>query len=272
MAKIQQLQTLLNQIQGNLNSIQNATKIIQAQQNDALGTLVYVEKFITKLNGEPSDCLYQRCLKPTTPAPPTTPTTPAPTTPPSPCLNYACPDDVTGATYCRVDNSTNKAFCTNCIGDFDGYSHCDTVACSASGTAFVPSSAGNATWYSSGYNSTSPVNSTVPAGSNCVYNLQGKFKTDATFSLLCLQSGKVTITFKSADGGFSQDIAATSNLRSLNNVLSKAENGTITLKSTTADPTFCAIPLTKAAASSADWEDGQEVEKKNGFFSWLMGY
>uniref|UniRef100_A0A1I7U8V6 CUB domain-containing protein n=1 Tax=Caenorhabditis tropicalis TaxID=1561998 RepID=A0A1I7U8V6_9PELO len=276
-AKIKELQSLLDQIQGNLNFIQNATKTIQTQQNDAAATLIFVERFISGIQSEPSTCLYQRCLKPTTPAPPTTTTAPPPTTSPSPCANFTCPADPAGT--CQLDSS-NKAYCPNCIWNWDGYNHCDSVACSASGTNFTLDANGNGTWLSTGYNKSDSSSSVIPANSNCVWNLPSvTFQlstgtTDPPFTLKCLASQTVTIRFTSADGSFYQEIASTTSVRSLNNLLPKVKGGTITLTSTVAEPSFCSIPLTTVPGSSSEEIEIPELveTKKNGFFSWLMGY
>ncbi|KAF1762599.1 hypothetical protein GCK72_010861 [Caenorhabditis remanei] len=266
-AKIATLQKLMDSIQSQLDSIKSNIVVIQNQQNDASATMSLVENFITDIGKSQDNCLYQRCLKPTTPAPPTTTPTPAPTTTPSPCLTFDCPDATADQPKCTLDNS-NKPFCNYCPGNMDGYTRCQTVACT-SGTLFHVDSSGNGTWYSAGYNPTSPGNSTVPANANCVYNLKGKFQTDNTMSLACLTSTKVTLTFSSSDGGYSQIVNSGTSLRSLNSLLGKIPDGTITLTSTASDQSFCVIPLIQVPSSAMLDEI---PEKKNGFFSWLMGY
>ncbi|CAL2035453.1 unnamed protein product [Caenorhabditis brenneri] len=272
-AKIAELQTLLDQIQANLAFIQNATKTIQTQQNAAKTSLTFVEQFISDISKATDSCLYMRCLKPTTPAPPTTTPTPAPTTSPSPCVNFTCPGDATGATTCKLDTN-NKPYCTNCLANFDGYNHCDTVSCSASGNPINSNSTDTFSWYSTGYNQTSPTDSSVPANANCVWNLPiGPLKVNTgDFSFDCLSTQKVTITFTSSDATLSQDVSATTSARVLNSLLGKVINGTITLKSTSVVPSYCSIYLTKNPSSGMIMEEGEMVEKKNGFFSWLMGY
>ncbi|EGT51884.1 hypothetical protein CAEBREN_09172 [Caenorhabditis brenneri] len=272
--KINELQSLLDQIQANLAYIQNATKTIQTQQNAAKTSLTFVEQFISDISKATDSCLYMRCLKPTTPAPPTTTPTPAPTTSPSPCVNFTCPEDVTGAAKCQLDPNGNKPYCTNCLANFDRYNHCDTVSCSASGNPINSNSTDTFSWYSTGYNQTSPTDSSVPANANCVWNLPiGPLKVNTgDFSFDCLSTQKVTLTFTSADATLSQDVSATTTSRVLNSLLGKVINGTITLKSTSVVPSYCSIYLTKIPPSGMIMEEGEMVEKKNGFFSWLMGY
>ncbi|EFO83366.1 hypothetical protein CRE_03088 [Caenorhabditis remanei] len=280
-AKIATLQKLMDSIQSQLDSIKGNILVIQNQQNDASATMSLVENFITDIGKSQDNCLYQRCLKPTTPAPPTTTPTPAPTTTPSPCLTFDCPAATADQPKCTLDNS-NKPFCNYCPGNMDGYTRCQTgnnavlylneicfsVACT-SGTPFHVDSSFNGTWYSAGYNATSPGNSTVPANANCVYNLNGKFQTDNTMSLACLTSTKVTLTFSSSDGSFSQTVSSSTTARSLNSLLGKIPDGSITLTSTASDQSFCVIPLVQLPSSAMLDEI---PEKKNGFFSWLMGY
>ncbi|KAF1762600.1 hypothetical protein GCK72_010862 [Caenorhabditis remanei] len=198
--------------------------------------------------------------------PATTPT-PAPTTTPSPCLTFDCPAAPAGQPSCSLDGS-NKPFCNYCPRNMDGYTSCQTVACN-SGTPFHVDSSGNGNWYSAGYNPISPGNSIVPANSNCVYNLKEKFQTDSTFSLACLTSTKVTLTFSSSDGSFSQTVSSSTTARSLNSLLSKIPDGAITLTSTASYQSLCFIPLNKVLSSAMLDEI---PEKINGFFSWLMGY
>ncbi|CAI2349474.1 unnamed protein product [Caenorhabditis sp. 36 PRJEB53466] len=271
-AKIRALQTLLDNIQSNLDSIHSNIAVIQASQLDAQSTLQFVEKFVSDVNSAPSNCLYQKCLKPTTPAPPTTTPTPVPTTPPSPCLNFTCPGDETGGA-CLLDN-TNQPYCTNCVDNFNGYSHCDSVACSAAGTNFtVNATSSQGVLYSSGYNQTVPASSLVPANSDCRWQLSGSFSVDTTtaadFNLTCLSSTNVVMYLISSDG-FSQKLVSTTTARSLTSALSKFTNPIFTLTSTAADASFCSIPLKLTSSGSGAQEEPKE--KKNGFFSWLMGY
>ncbi|CAP21763.2 Protein CBG00470 [Caenorhabditis briggsae] len=272
-AKIKHLQDLMDQIQTNMNTIQTNMQKIQSQQNDALVTLSFVESFISSLNGGKDTCLYEKCLKPTTPAPPTTTPTPAPTTTPNPCPAFSCPVAPTGSDNCQLDQN-NQPYCNNCIGDLDGHGYmgamegCQSVACSASGTNFTVDNDSMGTWYSPGYNLTSTANSSVPANSNCVYNLPGTYQTPTVPILGCLESGNVQISFSSSDGSFTQTIASTTSKRALNSLLSKIPDGSLTLTSTIADPTFCVIQLQQTPTVAGV----EVVEKKNGFFSWLMGY
>ncbi|ULT98870.1 hypothetical protein L3Y34_000311 [Caenorhabditis briggsae] len=278
-AKIKQLQDLMDQIQTNLNTIQENMQKIQSQQNDASATLSFVESFISSLNGGKDTCLYEKCLKPTTPAPPTTTPTPAPTTTPNPCLAFNCTVAPTGSDTCQLDQN-NQPYCNNCIGDLDGHGYmgamegCQSVACSASGTNFTVDNLSMGTWYSPGYNLTTTANSSVPANSNCVYNLPGTYQmpTNATVVpiLDCLTSGNVQISFSSSDGSFSQTIASTTSKRALNSLLKKIPDGSLTLTSTIADSSFCVIQLEQTVAPTV--ASVEVVEKKNGFFSWLMGY
>lgn len=271
LAKIAELQQLLDQIQANLNWIQNATKQIQSQQDTAKTNLIFVEKFIKDVNSSPSTCLYQRCLKPTTPAPPTTPTTPAPTTPPSPCVNYTCPGDNTGAIQCKLD-ANNKPYCLNCPGNYDAYNHCATISCSATANPIKTDDGTVSTWYSTGYNATG--NSSIPAKSNCVWNLpSGPLKVTSAddFNFDCLKSQVVTITFANSDG-VTQDVSSTTSMRVLNPLLIRMVNGTITLKSTAVEPTFCKIIFSPVTSSGMMLDGEMKEDKKNGFFSWLMGY
>ncbi|EFO83705.1 hypothetical protein CRE_03087 [Caenorhabditis remanei] len=202
------------------------------------------------------------CSIPLSPVPRTTTPTPAPT-----CLTFDCPVGPAGQPTCTLDNST-KPFCKYCPGNMDGYTSCQTVACT-SGTPFQVDSSGNGNWYSAGYNLNSPRSSIVPTNANCVYNLNGTFQTDSTFSLACLTSTNVNLIFSSSDGSFSQSVSSATSVRSLNTLLSMLPDGTITLTSTASDQSFCIIPLNKDSSSAVLDEI---PEKKNGFFSWLMGY
>ncbi|EGT55059.1 hypothetical protein CAEBREN_14070 [Caenorhabditis brenneri] len=257
--KINELQTLLDQIQANLAYIQNATKTIQTQQNAAKTSLTFVEQFISDISRATDSCLYMRCLKPTTP-------TPAPTTSPSPCVNFTCPGS-TPEDQCQLDNNS-KPFCPTCKGNFDGYNHCDTISCSAAGTNITAETDGTATWYTTGYNSTFNSSSVIPKNANCVWNLPAGKLENSGFNFTCLTSQVAKITFTSADATLSQDVSATTTSRVLNSLLSKVIGGTITLKSTDAVPSFCFINFKPAASSGVMMTE----EKKNGFFSWLMGY
>lgn len=265
LAKIAELQKLLDNIQTNLAFIQNATKTIQNQQDTAKTSLIFVEKFISDVNKATDSCLYTRCLKPTTPAPPTTTPTPAPTTSPSPCVNFTCPGDATGATTCQLDTNS-KPYCTNCVGNFDGYNHCDTISCSASGNPIVNGTETEATWYTAGYNLTSPSSSVIPKNANCVWNLPAGSLVSDGFNFTCLTTQVAKITFTSADASLSQDVSATTSKRVLDSLLGKVKGGTITLKSTDVVPSFCYITLKITPGAM------MAEEKKNGFFSWLMGY
>lgn len=270
-AKIAQIQKMIDDIQENLDSIQNLTNTITSQQETAATNIYFVENFISSIS---MGCLWERCLKPTTPAPPTTTPTPEPTTTQSPCVTYNCSlalDDKT----CQLD-SQNKPYCKKCPGDMNGYSDagygCTTVACSPSGTPFNTDANGNGTWYSFGYSSNSSVNPTVPANSNCVYQLTGTFTSADGLNLTCLTSGNVKISFSSNDGSFTQPIASGTTKRALDSLLKKIPDGVITLTSTSADSTFCQIPLSLLKPTPSPATVEVEEKKKNGFFSWLMGY
>lgn len=272
--KIKDLQALLDSIQKNLNAIQNNIIVITNQQNDAQTTLTFVEKFIGQVNSAQGNCLYQRCLKPTTPAPPTTSTAPPPTTTPNPCLAFNC----TGSGPCQLD-SLNRPYCTNCPGDMDGYTQCQQVACSAAGTNFTIGTNNRGVWYSPGYNSNNTNSSVVPANSNCIYNLTGYYQVNQTsgapeLNLNCLASSNVEFYFLNSDG-FKTPLTSGSSARVINNALGKMKTGgQIVITSTSLDASYCVLPLAlqPATTSKPEFEESEVAKKSNGFFNWLMGY
>ncbi|CAB3401309.1 unnamed protein product [Caenorhabditis bovis] len=157
-SKILDLQSKLGKIQQALSGIQSQMLLIQQVQRDTLANLIPVKKFVSDLTNAQT-CLYQKCLIPTTP-------TPSPTTSPSPCIDFTCP--ISGSS-CELDQS-NKPYCTNCVGNLDGYNHCNTVVCDKYGTA-INNVSESFFIYSYGYNAQYKNYSGLPANTNCKWLL-----------------------------------------------------------------------------------------------------
>uniref|UniRef100_A0A8R1DXT3 CUB domain-containing protein n=1 Tax=Caenorhabditis japonica TaxID=281687 RepID=A0A8R1DXT3_CAEJA len=262
-SKIAKLRQMLDEIQDNWNLIGGSIVVIQSQQSAAKNTLNFVQKFIDEIRATPQ-CLYDQCLKPTTPAPPTTTPTPAPTTPPSPCFNFTCPpNDV--ESHCQLD-IYKKPYCNNCDGNLDGYEHCQAVTCDSDG---VPFSNTGGVLYSTGYNLSDPESSVVPVNADCRWQLNGAFQVAETdtdkYNLTCLISGNV-LMYVFNQGSAIQRIGSGLNIKNMNRLLENLPNAIFSLVSTKSEPSYCTIPLGVKTGGSL------ERRPNNGFFSWLLGY
>ncbi|CAI5446397.1 unnamed protein product [Caenorhabditis angaria] len=271
--RVQSLLDQLNAIQTQLDTINTNIQQIVNKQQDARNRLQYVENFINQINNSPNTCYYQRCLRPTPPPPPTTTTTPAPTTPPSPCVNFTCPTDTDTSKNCQLD-AFNKPYCTDCIGNYDGYTHCLQIACSSSGTNFTFNSTAGAdtTLYSYGYNSSNPTGSVIPRGSNCQWNLFGNaFTVDNGFKLDCIVNG-ASINVITKD--FTASLTNGMPLWKINAIFNDAVNPRIILTTgTNAISTFCSLPIKQGSSSSASFSRKIQISQKSqGYFGWLLGY